>query len=412
MGGNEDPYLVVSCDGHVNPALEDYRPYCPKNLTEEYKEFEESQPSAEEFFFNSMFVGFTDGGIPENVRNDYLERGFTPGYRDPVARLEDQNMQGISAEVLFFGGGAFGPLPFGTSKSLEQRTAGVRTYNRWLADFASTSPDRFIGVALLPIWDLEATVEEVRWAREAGLKSLNFPAPRHDLPADYNDPLWEPFWAACQEYDMPLNSHVGGGPKISASGRGATAIFFAQVHRLAGNGLTYLIFGGVFDRYPGLKVVYTEQRSRWIPETLRNHDSLYWSHNTGMSGSIKKLPSEYWATNCFVGNSFMSRAEVEMRHELGLDTIMWGADYPHLEGTFPWTRESLQNTFSGIPHDDVRKILGTNAVRCFGLNEESLRAVAANVGPTIADIDRGLEHVPDDSIGVPTLGFRTVGDFF
>jgi hypothetical protein len=109
----------------------------------------------------------------------------------------------------------------------------------------------------------------------------------------------------------------------------------------------------------------------------------------------------------------MSRSEVELRDVIGVDTILWGTDYPHCEGTWPWTRESLQMTFAGIAPNEVQKMLGTNAVVCFGLDGPALAAIAKRIGPTWAEIDTPLEAVPDDAMDVQstTLAFRQYGEF-
>ena len=98
-------------------------------------------------------------------------------------------------------------------------------------------------------------------------------------------------------------------------------------------------------------------------------------------GHLSMQPSGYFARNCGIGASCVRRADIENRHEIGLDQIMWGSDYPHPEGTWPHTSRYYEETFSGIPEKDGRKILGGNAVRFYGLDEPRLRSVADRIGP-------------------------------
>jgi hypothetical protein len=161
-----------------------------------------------------------------------------------------------------------------------------------------------------------------------------------------------------------------------------------------------LLLGGVFDRHPDLKLMMTEVRADWIPALLRHLDGVYEEHRSALPAA--RRPSEYWSTNCMAGLSFMHRAEVEMRHDIGVETIDFGRDYPHTEGTWPNTLEYLNGLFAGVPEADVRMILGENAIRFLDLDREALAEVAARVGPTIDEItgesDLGtalLEHLDD-----------------
>lgn len=402
-----EPIVVVSADGHVHPSLsEDYWTYCPSGILADFKSFVAESIHAKDIMIVPNLLEL----FPEDIQKVFSDRSVTPGYRDAGVRMAAMDEQGIAAEVMFHGGGGFGHIPFQTSAP-DLRTKGVRMFNRWLSDFVSEGSGRFIGVAQLPIWDMEAMIDEVRWASDHGLGSVSFPAPRSEL-ADYNDPVWDPFWAVCEERGMPLNCHSGSGEYPVSKGQSAPAIFMTQLHVYGRRGLPYMIFGGVFDRFPRLRLVLTEQRGGWVPQTLQNMDAVCKTPISGASVYLKRLPSEYWATNCFLANSFMARFEVEMRAQVGVDQIMWGSDYPHVEGTWPWTRESVRNTFSGLPHDEVAAMLGGNAIRCFSLNEDALRVVASKIGPLPEDVDRELECVPEEARRIPTMGFRQLGEYF
>jgi len=145
-----------------------------------------------------------------------------------------------------------------------------------------------------------------------------------------------------------------------------------------------LMLGGVFDRHPDLKLIMSEVRVDWIPATLRHLDSLYDEHHADLPA--EQRPSDYWRSNCLAGASFVHKAEVEMRHELGVDTVSFGRDYPHPEGTWPNTKDWLRDAFAGVPDDEVRLILGENAIRFLGLDRAPLAEIAAHIGPPIDDI--------------------------
>ena len=135
--------------------------------------------------------------------------------------------------------------------------------------------------------------------------------------------------------------------------------------------LWFLVFGGVFDRHPDLKVVVTENGVQWLPSLVRDMESFFDTHGGAPVRSYLKMrPRDYFEQHVWFGGSLMKRYEAEMRDEIGLDRLMWGADYPHLEGAAPVHRDTLRYIFGGLPEDDVRRMLGANAVSLWGFDGE------------------------------------------
>jgi hypothetical protein len=110
---------------------------------------------------------------------------------------------------------------------------------------------------------------------------------------------------------------------------------------------------------------------------------------------LQRTPSEYWESNCAVAASFLHRDDCARRDRIGTDHIMWGSDYPHMEGTFPFSREAMQMTFEGVAHDEVAAMLGGNAARIYGFDLAKLEPIAAACGVLVSDVDAGLDRVPD-----------------
>ena len=110
---------------------------------------------------------------------------------------------------------------------------------------------------------------------------------------------------------------------------------------------------------------------------------------------LGRKPSEYWSTNCWVGTSFMTRDDALDRALIGVDRIMWGSDFPHEEGTFPFTREALANTYSGMDPEEVAKMIGANAAGVYGFDLGQLEPLAAEIGPEVEQVARGIDQVPD-----------------
>jgi predicted TIM-barrel fold metal-dependent hydrolase len=265
-----------------------------------------------------------------------------------------------------------------------------------LAALCTANPGRHAGIAVVPIRDVAAAVAEVEWASAAGLAG-GISLPPISSSGDYlmyNDFVYEPFWAACQANEMPLNIHGGGDTPFYGGGAESIALILAESDFWSRRALPFLIFGGVFDRYPNLRVAITETRAGWVPSYFAMLDTIFHSATTNMSEVLSKSPSEYFASNCYVGASFMSKQESDLRHETGVSRLMWGADYPHIEGAWPWSRQSMRKTFAGVPTDELRLMVGENAARCYRLDIDALGKVADRIGPTPEELAVPLDEIP------------------
>ena len=172
-------------------------------------------------------------------------------------------------------------------------------------------------------------------------------------------PIYEPLWALCEELEVPVNMHGGSGMPNLGPYPATPALMFLEFGWYAQRPLLRLMFAGVFERHPDLTFIMTEQGNSWVPGLLAGLD---WAveRMRGVPGSVEEkfggeiarsmslTPSEYWARQCFLGASFMGPHDCAVREETGIDTIMWGSDYPHSEGTHPYTMEALRYTFADV----------------------------------------------------------------
>ena len=147
-----------------------------------------------------------------------------------------------------------------------------------------------------------------------------------------------------------------------------------------------MIWGGVFERFPDLRVMFTEGTAVWVPEYLRLLDFRYadtpYSAKLGdYTSHMSMKPSEYFARNIMIGASCMPRREAEMRYEIGVGNLAWGSDYPHPEGTWPETAKHMLETFTDLPEDELVPMLGGNLVDLFGFEPEKLAPLVAEIGP-------------------------------
>jgi predicted TIM-barrel fold metal-dependent hydrolase len=320
-------------------------------------------------------------------------------------RLAVLEEQGIHAEVTLPGpilAGGLSPAMYlgaATDKGLEVVWPALHAYVRWLADFCNAAPGRRAGCIPIDLHDMDRAVEEVAWAREHGIfGGVMLPAMSvtSKLPG-YADQYYEPLWRACEEHQMVVNLHTG----ASGSATDTKFLYDAEHGGMLGlyevfvftrRPLWFMIFGGVFDRHPDLRVVVTENGVQWLPSLIRDMESFFDTHGGApVRGYLRMRPREYFEKHVWMGGSLMKRYEAEMRHEIGIDKLMWGADYPHLEGAAPVHRETLRYIFGGLPEEDLRRILGANAVDLWGFDAGLLQEVADRVGPTVEDLAEPLE---------------------
>jgi predicted TIM-barrel fold metal-dependent hydrolase len=409
-----EPLVIVSSDCHIGPRLvEDLRPHCPAALLDRFDAYvADGERSRGRYVEHDA----SDDDPLSPWRNQWIA-----GHHDPVARRRDLDFEGIAAEVVFHGSQNDQPIPFQTSMlgapdDPQLGSAGIRIYNTWLAELCASAPHRHVGLAHLPMWDVDAAVAEVRWAAAAGLKGVNFPAPRPWV-RPYNDRSWEPLWAAAEELGMPLTTHSGAGdPRMFAGPELVALMSIESGGWFSRRAAHLLIFAGVFERHPELKLVLTEQPGEWWPYLEAELDTAHLAATRGnpaLTRQVPKPPSEYLHRNVYVGASFLSRSEAEGAIRDGyVDRLMWGADYPHMEGTFQaggtsMGKLSLRFTFAGLPEPVVRAVVGETAAEVYGLGLGALAGIAREIGaPTFEELSEPVDVVP---AGASPFAFRTVG---
>lgn len=351
------------------------------------------------------------------------------GLHDPTIRLAEMDRDGVAAELVFHGDARLGDLFHNVTNrgyALEAWEAGAKAWNRWAADTFGFASDRFLLCAAVgPCVDIAAAVAEIHWIADHGFTATYCPhyMTRPGLPPLYDD-VWTPYWRACEERGIAVVVHAGFGTEhgkvfsviqqifdAAAAAAGTTertevlkhsdavgpdlAMFFTRwVNRNleSRRPLWQMTLGGVFDRHPNLRMMLTEIRLDWIPSALGYLDAYVDEHRADVRAT--RRPSEYWHTNCLAGASFMHKVETSLRHDIGVDTILFGRDYPHFESTWPHTTQWLQDLLEGVPEDEIRAMLGENAIRFFGLDRTRLAEIAERVGPTIDQVKVDRANLP------------------
>ena len=240
----------------------------------------------------------------------------------------------------------------------------MRAYNSWLVeDYCAVSPDRLIGVGILPLVEnISDVITELNYCAEAGLKTVllqGFPS-GHSFPSDEDDRFWE----RVLELDMPVSVHVDlergarKGPLFKYPKESdelmkqLTHDLVEQVGRFGpvrGNGsiaAVQWVLSGLFDRFPTLRIFFAENQIGWIPFFLQGADVRYdrhhhWADRLLGLKPMSRPPSEYIREHCWWG--FMRNPYgVRARHEVGLSRMMWSTDFPHAETDWPETQRVIE----------------------------------------------------------------------
>ncbi len=281
---------------------------------------------------------------------------------DPDLRLKEQDRDGVQAEVLY---GILGA----TNRLNDNEAAGAMLgiYNEWLAGFCKAHPERFAGLANIPNHDTKAAVAEIeRVAKRGNVRGIEI-ARRHDMTALW-DPWWNPVWDAIAASGLPVHFHTIGGPgrdfsklsgKTLLAARAASISSF-QMHMA--DVLMSVIFAGVLEHRPNLKMVIGEAGTGWIPYILDRMDAEWEDQFKGLD--LKMKPSDYWRRQCYA--TYQSDpVGVKLLEELGEDNIMWGSDFPHPDGVWPDSQEYIERELGHLPAATRRKIVCDNAAKLY-----------------------------------------------
>lgn len=395
-----DRYTVISSDCHAGLLPDQYRKYLDPQFREAFDmalpiQKQMTDKAEEIFLIKEINDQWRDG------HEDHLS-----GAWDYEQRLAVLDGDGIAGEIIFVDGiTEQNAPPFGAGLSLPTKNiipdlqwAGARAHNRWLSELCARNPVRHFGVGVCPLlWDIDKAVEEARWAAENGVGGLLLPLFTGEFEA-YHNRRYDPFWEACEDLGVVICFHSGAGAMEEIFGEGfpmndtteypgAVGVYVSEVFFRTYRPLVCMLWGGVFERFPRLKCSVTETGQGWmVPPMFRMLDHMY--HDQQFSAKmgdfrshLSMSPVEYFRRNCAIGASCMPRSDADMRHEIGMEQMMWGSDYPHPEGTWPYTVEQMIETFKGLPEDDVAAMLGGNAVEFYGFDGQAINEVAAEIGP-------------------------------
>ena len=282
----------------------------------------------------------------------------------PDLRAKELDKDGVDAEVIY------GVLA--AAAKLEDAGASaemLRIYNNFIIDFCKRHPQRMIGLACLPFGDIPAAVKEVHRVAKLGVKGVELSCSWNMTPMWH--PMWDPLWAAIDETQLPLHFHTfpSVDPKLRAqtTGDAGLAMRYSSIcmfQMTLGHILTALMGAAVFERFPRFRVVFGESGIGWLPYLIDRMDNEYLDQYRDIK--MKLLPSEYWRRQCRATFQY-DRIGTKLIEDMGVETLMWGSDYPHPDGIWPDSSEYIAKQFGHLPADVTYKITCENAGKFYGL---------------------------------------------
>lgn len=315
---------------------------------------------------------------PRRMRNILnLERGKAhghPGGYDPAKKIEAMDQDGVFGEVVFPSLG----IPIWRLPDSALLSAICAAYNDWVAEFVGEFPTRLRGVAMINTDDPDVAVKELTRAAGMGLVGAMITC-YPGAEKSFDRSIYEQFWAAAADLQMPLAFHLGTNREVAKLGLTTSDTSLSPFNTVQAPSdytsgpfwvqlsFSQMLFAGVFERHPGLKVVSLEQEAAWAATFVKLMDYTYTERSYRSDWYRFKssaLPSDFFHQSCFI--SFQEDAlGIRLRDIIGIDNLMWGSDFPHPEGTWPDSQTLLDRNLQGVPPEERLRITGKNAAKVY-----------------------------------------------
>jgi predicted TIM-barrel fold metal-dependent hydrolase len=282
-------------------------------------------------------------------------------------RIKDMDIEGVWAQLCFPNFGGFAGSTFFAAKDKEFAKLCIQAYNDFIIDeWCAAAPQRQIPMAMIPFWDVDASVREIERTAAKGARSVTFLEAPHKigLPSFHTD-HWDPIMRVCEEAGLPLSMHFGsGGMPMGLPPDGDLFIGIALFGVNSMMATVDLLMSEVFYKFPNLKVALSEGGIGWMPYILERIDYSWGRQKYWCDINKDQVPSELFRKHiygCFIAD----QSGIEQRHRIGVDNIMFESDYPHSDTAWPHTRKLLTEALADVPDDEARKIVELNARRLY-----------------------------------------------
>ncbi len=361
------PSTVISADSHVTEPPDTYSAHIEPRYRADAPRLVRRDGVGDIFEIPGMKVPVPMGLVaaagkdPEHLTTfgvtfEELHRG---GW-DPDARLVDQDRDGVAAEVIYPTVG----MALCNHKDLDYKRACMQAYNRWMAEFSAAHPERLVGVGQTAVRTPAEAIADLEEIKALGLRGVMMPGqPGYE---DYDHPDFDPLWQAAIDLGLPLSFHVLTTRDL-APVRGPKLNGFVSIIRANQDVIGTLIFSGVFERNPDLKVVCVEADAGWVPHYMYRMDHAFNRHRHWLpAGTLSRLPSEYFAQNIYT--TFQDDwVAFKVADLVNVERLMWANDFPHSDSTWPWSQELLAEHTAHLTSSQRDRILHDNCAELYGI---------------------------------------------
>jgi predicted TIM-barrel fold metal-dependent hydrolase len=301
------------------------------------------------------------------------------GARDLDLRQSDMDRDGVDAELVFPTLGLMLPR----IDDREAQRVACEIYNDWAWSYTAPVRERLIPAAMIPCIDFDDALAECKRTAAMGYAAFCL----WEGLGNYTDPRWDPIFAFAGEQSIPIVFHTGVGNIDLRALRGPGGALFNYTRQMndAVDIITQLVGGGVLDRNPKTHILFAEHSAGWLMGLAERMDEVYHGHAPSISPKLSRLPSQIVRdqVHCALQND---TGALVTRNRVGIDALLFATDYPHSEGTFPFSRsvvDQMQKDFPDVTTAEFVAVLGGNAAKLFkranlaGKVEERARALTA-----------------------------------
>jgi uncharacterized protein len=366
-------YPVISADSHITEAPNTYVDFIDPSWKDRAPRMIDGGEGVGDLFVVDgaktpvpMGLVAAAGKDPSEIRvNGVRFEELHRGGWDPTARLEEQDRDGVSAEIIYPTVG----MTLCNHEDFDYKKACFDAYNRWIASYCAHDPARLLGCGQTAMRSPEEGIADLHAIKALGLRGVMMPG--EPLVEDYDSPVYDDFWEAAIDLELPLSFHIL--TTRSERTRGPAISGFLSIVRGCQDVMAMLVFGGVFERHPTLKIVCVEADAGWVPHFMYRMDHAFNRHRYWLKpgAELSRLPSEYFAENIYV--TFQDDwTAFRFADAMNWRRLMWANDFPHSDSTWPWSQELLDKHTAHLSDEQQRSILCDNVAELYRIDLSAL----------------------------------------
>ncbi len=369
-------FPVISADSHITEHPETYSAHIDPKWRDKAPRMINAGEKGDLFIIDGMKRPIAMGLVAAAGKSaeELSEAGVTfdelhRGGWDPKARIGEQERDGVAAEIIYPTVG----MMICNHSDFDYKKACFDAYNRWIAEYCAEDPLRLLGCGQTAMRSPAEGVEDLKAIKALGLRGVMMPG--EPAEEDYDSEIYNPVWETAIELGLPLSFHIL--TMKNAQTRGPRINTFLSIIRGNQDIMGTMIFGGVFERYPELKIVCVEADAGWVPHYLYRMDHAYNRHRNWLAPGVtlERLPSEYFSEHIYT--TFQDDwVAFKCADQMNWRRLLWANDFPHSDSTWPWSQEMLAEHTAHLTDEQTRAILCDNVAELYNIDLSQLKAVA------------------------------------